>query len=254
MALFDSHCHLDAPALEPDRDDVIARAIERGVDGVLVPAVSPDRWDALAALRARWSAVRIAIGVHPYVLASCAVDDALATMEARAKALGAVAIGECGFDRRVAIDLARQSEIVDAHVEIARALEKPIVLHVVGAHGLALERMERHGPLRAGGVVHAWSGPAELVARWVALGFSIGIGPVVTWARARRVKESARVVPIERLLVETDAPDGHLEGATRGEPSDVDEVVRAVAAEREVGAQELRVATWANAIRLFRRA
>lgn len=254
MSLYDSHCHLDAPALAGDRAAVIARAEARGVGAVLVPAVAPAGWACLGTLRDVWSGVRIAIGVHPHALvalAPSALDAALASLEARARALGAAAIGECGFDDRVAIDLEHQGAIVDAHLEVARALDLPLVLHVVGAHGAALARMERHGRLRAGGVVHAWSGAAELVPRWTALGFSIGIGPVVTWRRARRVKESARVVPLEHLLVETDARDGRLEGASRGEPADVAEVARAVAALRGMTELDVREATYANAVRLF---
>lgn len=256
--IFDSHCHLDHPALAPDLDAVIARAESAGIDGVLVPAIAPAGWDGLATLRARWSAVRIAVGVHPHALGALdprALEDALASLSSRAKTLGAVAIGECGFDRGVApgaeATLDEQAQVVDAHVEVARALSLPLVLHVVGAHGLALERLERHGALPAGGVVHAFSGAVELVPRWLALGFSISLGPALMRPGARRSLEVARAVPRERLLLETDAPDGHLPGSERGEPADAAVVARIVAQLRGVPEQVVRRATRENALRIF---
>lgn len=256
-ALYDSHCHLDHDALAVDREAVIARAIEHGVDAVLVPAIEPGRWDALAALRARWSAVRIAIGVHPHALAGM-TDDALAgalgALRGRALALGAAAIGECGFDRTVAlggVDLERQAAVVDAHVEVARALDRPLVLHVVGAQGFALARIARHAVLPRGGVVHAYGGSVELVPRWIALGFRIAIGPSISWPGARRPLEVARAVPLESLLIETDAPDGRVRGTERGEPAHAAEVARVVASVRGVPEAAIRRASHDNAAALL---
>ena len=263
--LYDTHCHLDYDPLAPELDLVMQRARDAGVIGVLVPGVHPDQWGDAHALAARFSPhVRSAVGIHPECLpelgahgSRAALDDALLRLEDAARALGASAIGECGYDGPTARDhgvsLERQAGVVDAHVEVARALSLPLVLHVYGAHGLALERMSRHAPLPRGGVVHGWSGSAELVPRWVALGFHIAIGPSITRATARRPRESARAIPSSHLLLETDAPAMWPEGepSRRGEPAHVAAVLRAVAEARGEPEAQLAERTTANARALF---
>ncbi|MBN8610038.1 MAG: TatD family hydrolase [Deltaproteobacteria bacterium] len=258
--LFDTHCHLDAPPLGDDVEGALSRARDRGVTRVLVPGVEPRQWPTLAALAERHASVSIAIGIHPQCLPELAdadLADGLADLAAAARLYGAVAIGECGFDGAIAkesgVSLVRQSEIVRAHVEVADALGLPLVVHVLDAMGHALAFFEALGPRPHGAVLHAFGGPAALVPRWSALGFFFGIGPSITWPRAKRPKEAARVVPIERLLLETDAPGTYVHGSPSrtGEPGQLVAVLDALVTLRDEPSEVLVTSIGANAVRLF---
>lgn len=257
--LIDTHCHLDAAPLREDLDGVLARARAAGVERVVVPGVRPAQWGSLRAMDQSHGEVAIAVGFHPECLLELTADesdDARRALRAQASALHAIAIGECGFDgavERAGVPLERQAAIVRAHAEVADELELPLIVHLVGAMGFALTFFESLGPRRYGAVLHAFSGPAELVPRWAAMGFSFGIGPSITWSRARRPKEAARVVPLDRLLLETDGPGTYVDGAADrvGEPAQVRDVVRALAAIRSEDADFLEAQTTANAERLF---
>lgn len=258
--MFDSHCHLDSARFDGDRDAVVERARAAGVTRILVPGVEPAEWPRLAEVKARYPEVRVAVGLHPQALPdldAAALDRALGELESVARALGAVAIGECGFDGDTAkqggVTWQTQALVVQAHVRVAEALGLPIVLHVLRAHEQALRVLERHGPLRAGGVAHSYSGAAELVPRYVALGLHVSFAGSITRERARRPVEAARAVPADRLLVETDAPDQTPTGAgsERCEPAHIGLVVEAVARAREATPAEIAALTAGNAARLF---
>lgn len=262
-SLFDTHCHLDAAPLRDDVEGALARARARGVTRVLVPGVEPAQWSRLAALKAQHASVSIAVGIHPQCLPALSqldVADGLADLAATARLHDAIAIGECGFDGATAkehgVSLERQAEIVRAHVEVADALGLPLVVHVLDAMGFALAFFEALGPREHGAVLHAFGGPADLVPRWSALGFSFGVGPSITWPRAKRPKVAARAVPIDRLLLETDAPGTYVDGtaARSGEPAQVRDVLETLAAIREEPPGLLADRIAANNLRLFSRA
>ncbi len=262
-SLFDTHCHLDAAPLGDDVEGALARARARGVDRVLVPGVEPRQWSTLASLRERHASVSVAIGIHPQCLPDLDrgdVADGLADLAATARLYDAIAIGECGFDGPTAkehgVSLERQAEIVREHCDVADALGLPLVVHVKDAMGFALSFFESLGVREHGAVLHAFGGPAELVPRWSALGFSFGIGPSITWLRAKRPKDAARAVPIDRLLLETDAPGTYVDGAAgrSGEPAQVRDVLETLAAIREEPPGILADRIAANNLRLFSRA
>jgi len=212
-------------------DGALARARAAGVERVLVPGVDAAQLERAGALTS--DGLSFAVGVHP-----CFEGDAGA-LAAWVDRLGAVAIGELGWHRGRAPDEA----LVDAQLDLARSRELPVILHVVGMHGHALERLQKHGTLR--GVVHAYSGSAELVERYVRLGLSISIGPSVLDERAKKVHAAARAVPADRLLVETDAPD------QIAEPADVARVGAEVAALRGEPVDAIAEQTFRNAEALF---
>ncbi|MBX7190791.1 MAG: TatD family hydrolase [Sandaracinaceae bacterium] len=260
-ALFDTHCHLDASPLGDDVPAALARARAAGVERILVPGTAPSQWDGLPRLRALDLArVSLAVGVHPQCLAEltfAAREEALAALERCARSLDAVAIGECGLDgetaRREGVSLEEQARIVRAHAEVAERLGLPLIVHAHGAIGATLALFESLGPRRHGAILHAFGGPAELVPRFVRLGFFFGIGPSITWPRARRPKEAARAVPLDRVLLETDAPGTHVHGSARrsGEPSELRAVLDALAEVRGTSGGELAAHLSDNAARLF---
>jgi len=255
--VIDSHCHLDIAAFDGDREDVLARAQAAGVRGILVPAIRPRTWDALAELaRAHRDLVRVAFGVHPQIVPELGGDE-LVDLEARivraCSGDGAVAVGECGLDggteRREL-----QEDVLRAHVRAARTLGLPLVVHVLRAHDAAprLLREERAGDV--GGVLHSYSGGAALVPVYRDLGFAFSFAGPVTYPDARRVREAARAVPEDLLLVETDAPD-QVPAAHRGgrnEPAYLPEIIAGLAAARGEPVAAVAARTADNARRVFR--
>lgn len=212
MGLIDSHCHLDFPVFDQDRDSVVARARSAGVTGILIPGVSPDTWDRLLGVRDRYGdLIRVSLGIHPHALTTLTdaqVSAGLSALEARLLAAGAVAVGECGLDGSLikrGVSWERQEAALIPQLDLAKRLGLPVLLHCVKAHGRLLALLEARGPTV--GVLHAYSGSVELVNRYAALGLYFGFGGALTWHNARRPLLAAAAVPLNRLLVETDAPD-----------------------------------------------
>jgi TatD DNase family protein len=259
--VFDSHCHLDDPLFDADRAAVLARARAAGVTGLLLPGVRPASWAALEDLRQRHAGadLALAIGVHPQVVPALdAAERALAGdpdgLAEAAAAAGAVAVGECGLDGGTD-GRDEQERIFRAHVRAARALGRPLVVHVLRAHDTAPRILAEERAREVGGVMHSYSGGAELVPVYRDLGFSFSLAGPVTYARARRPLEAARAVPDDLLLAETDAPDQSPEPHRGGrcEPAYLPLVVRALAAARGAEPQAIAELTARNARRLFRR-
>jgi TatD DNase family protein len=194
-----------------------------------------------------------ALGVHPWVagaLSDPAREAALGELAARAPAV----IGEIGLDTLWAKTddaRARQREVLRAQLALARERDVPVVLHCVRAYPELLALLERDGVPAAGGVMHAWSGPADQIPRAVALGLWVSFGPLVQHDRARKARASVPQVPDDRLLVETDCPDMKGPGVTRGEPAHLPAVVAAVAALRGSPPEHVAAITARNARTLF---
>jgi TatD DNase family protein len=230
---FDAHTHLDHPDFAGDLDAVVARARAAGVDGFVVAAADPERWSEGQALGARIGAT-VVLGVHPWDAGSLGDQEGLRLLAAL-RALPMVGVGEIGLDALRARDdasRARQRRWYRDQLAIARERALPVVLHGVRAWPEVLDVIARDGPSAAGGMAHAWTGAPDLARRAVALGLHVSFGPAILRDRALRGRASVSVVPIDRLLVETDCPSMAPVGVTRGEPAHVIEVAAQVASLR----------------------
>jgi TatD DNase family protein len=251
--MIDTHCHLDLAAFDADRDAAIARATAAGVTGMLVPAIRPRTWDAVRALGDRHAAagLRFALGIHPQIVPELGPDELAGDLTARlvAAAASAAAIGECGLDGGTdAHEL--QEQIFRAHIRAARQTGKPLVIHVLRAHDAAPRILREEGP--ATGVLHSYSGGADLVPIYRDLGLAFSFAGPVTYANARRPIAAARAIPDELLLAETDAPDqAPRPHRGRSEPAFVAAVVAGLAAARSTTDEAIAALTTANAHRLF---
>jgi TatD DNase family protein len=248
--LFDSHAHLDAAEFDPDRSQVMERARKVGVTECLVPAVGAAGWPKLHELCAADPGLHPAYGLHPCFLAEHSDDD-LARLEDWLDAHPAAAVGECGLDRGEA-DFERQSRLLHGHFELAHRFDLPLVLHARQAFAQVIDALRAFGkPLR--GVVHSFSGSLEQAHELARLGFSVGIGGPVTYERARRLRRTVASLPIECLLLETDAPaqPSSSRRGERNEPAFLPEVLECVAALRHEDPAEIAHATTENARRLF---
>lgn len=251
--LIDSHCHLDFPAFDADREQVIAHCRAVGVVGIVVPGVSAATWPRLLGLVAQHPGfLHAALGLQPLFLAEHeeAHVDALREAVLRHRP---VAIGEIGLDHyRQELDRARQRALFLAQLEVAREAALPVILHVRKAHEDVLQILRGVG-LSAGGVVHAFNGSAEQARRYIDLGFKLGVGGAMTHERARRLRDMVRVLPASALVLETDAPDmapaGHR--GERNSPAHLPEVLAALAALREEPAAALARTCLHNTQALF---
>lgn len=257
--MFDSHAHLQDPRFEAPRE-VWDRARAAGVRRVVLAGVDAADWDRQAAL-ADLPGVSLSVGIHPQVVATmttAAQEAELARLEA---ALGArrpsvVALGEIGMDgvgerRR---SYGAQAELFAQQLRLARQHDLPVILHVLRAHEEALKVLADVGVPPAGGVVHSYSGSAELVPRYLEHGLFLSFSGSVTWHEGGRAMRAVEACPAERLLVETDAPDQtpRAQRPSANEPAFLGEVVQALAAARGAEPTDIASLTYQNACRLFR--
>lgn len=249
--LVDSHCHLDAGEFDRDRADVVARARAGGVALQVVPATHAACWSKLREVCAAAPGLFPAYGLHPMYLAEHRPGDVQSLRE-WVERERPVAIGECGLDYFVeGLDHAAQLEYFDAQLALAREFDLPVIVHARRAVDAVIAAIRRAGGVR--GVVHSWSGSEEQARQLWRLGFLLGIGGPVTYERARRLRRLAATMPIDCLLLETDAPDQPDSGirGQRNEPARLAVVRDTIAGLRDTAPEELAAATTANARRLF---
>ena len=249
--LVDSHSHLDAPEFDADRDAVIARARAAGVTRQIVPAVSMAGWETLRELCVAGSGLFPAYGLHPMYLDEHH-DAHLQSLRTWIDRERPIAIGECGLDFFVeGLAAERQSVFFDGQLRLARDSGLPVIVHARRAVDQVMAAIRRFGPLR--GVVHSFSGSADQAKRLYDLGFMIGLGGRRTIEQANRLRALAATLPIECLLLETDAPDQPDSGhhGQRNEPARLTTVCETIAALRGVETAVIARATSANAERLF---
>ncbi len=200
-AWIDSHCHLDFPELDAERATMVAAARAAGLSHLLIPGVAVVHFPRQARVADTYG-FHCAYGLHPWYPHG---PDDLDRLEDWLQHPGCVAVGECGLDKLRGPALEQQIALLEAQLELARQRELPVILHVVKAHEPLL-RLLRRQPLPAGGVVHAFQGSAELARRYLALGLNLGIGAAFTRPNARRWQAVLARLPLEQLLLETDAP------------------------------------------------
>jgi TatD DNase family protein len=250
--LFDSHCHLDHPLLSPELPGLIAAAEAAGVTGFLVPGVAPDGWPGIASLARQFPRVVPAFGVHP-MHASLLTSAVLSELQCLSHV--AVAIGEIGLDYGPgAPSRELQQRAFRAQLRLAVAAGLPVLVHCRKAFRDLLAILKEEGVERVGGVMHAFSGSPETARDCVRLGLHISLAGCVTYQNAVRPLAVAAWTPLERLLLETDAPDLAPEPHRGGVnlPGYLLATAARVAAIRGTSLEELARATRGNALRLFR--
>ena len=250
--MFDSHCHLDFDACRHDGPAQLSEAREAGITGWLVPGCSPEQWPRLAEVAA--DDIFVAVGLHPY-FSDAETDVAAICAQAREQclALGAVAVGECGLDKNRGAPIPQQIELFEAQLRLAGELELPIVIHQVGCQAEMLASLARVGLPDAGGVVHGFGGDVGFGRALIQRGLHLGIGPAITDVRRKKVRAAAAELPLDRLLIETDAPDQFLSGESPpGRPVDLLAVCRELSHLRNRPPEEVGAFTERAARTLFR--
>lgn len=257
MKLIDSHCHLNYAGLAERQEEVLANARKRGIAGFLNISTRQSEWGEVVGAAERNDDVWASIGVHPHE-ADAHPDLGAAALADAAAHPRVIAIGECGLDYYYdKSDRSAQLERFQAHIEAARATGLPLVVHTREAEADTAEILSREvGKGGVAGVLHCFTGSADLARTALGLGFYISISGIVTFKNAKDLQEVAKAIPQDRLLVETDspflAPVPH-RGQTC-EPAFVADTAAFLSDLRDEPLDELAEATTANFFKLFGKA
>lgn len=258
--MIDSHCHLADETFAGDLDDVIRRARDAGLERALVILAAGDEKEVAQAARvaALWPDVRFAIGVHPHAAHAFADNPQRAADASRdqfGRTPSARAIGEIGLDYHYDFSPRDvQQAVFRAQVRLARELDRPVIIHTREADDDTVAILENEGGGSVRGVLHCFTGGPALRDAGLALGFYISLAGIITFPKAQELRDTARHVPVDRLLAETDSPflaPVPYRGK-RNEPAYVARVIEALAAMREIDPGELARHTTANFHTLFR--
>jgi TatD DNase family protein len=255
-AVIDSHCHLDFPDFAEELPQVLERARKAGLVAMVCIGSGRDLAPARAAvaLAGREPDVFASVGIHPHDVASM-TEDTWQVLGELARAPRVVGIGETGLDfyyDHSPRDAQRTA--FRRFIALARAVGRPVVCHVRDAHEEAAQILAEEKAPEVGGVIHCFSGGVDDARRYLDLGFHLSLSGILTFKKAHPIREAAAAAPLDRLMVETDAP--YLAPVPfrgkRNEPAYVTHTLAQLAELRGISIEETAAATTANARRLFR--
>jgi TatD DNase family protein len=250
-SIIDTHCHLDLEMFDDDREEVLREALAANVHAMLLIGYNPERWRTTLEMCEYWPFLRRATGIHPND-ASLWCDDIESQLRDEITKTFAIAIGEIGLDYYRNADNASQQRVAfERQLDLACSWDLPVIIHQRAAENDVLEILTRYAPLR--GVMHCFTGTTVFAERCLELGMYLGIGGVVTYPRSTELRDAVAAAPIERLLIETDAPflAPQLCRGKRNEPALLPEVARAIANIKQMDSDALAAQTSINAINLF---
>ncbi|WP_434566177.1 TatD family hydrolase [Vibrio chagasii] len=211
--LFDTHCHADFEAFEQGLsheqsiDGYIKEAKQAQVEKLLIPSIGQNNWHKLEKIAQSHPNVYYALGFHPYFLeqADTVQFEELHQLLA-SKTRQCVAIGECGLDFFVDVEQEKQERFFIQQMELAKAFNLPLIIHERKSYNRLIQLIKQH-KFTLGGVIHGFSGSEQQALAWIKLGFYIGVGGTITYPRAQKTRTTIAKLPLESLVLETDAPD-----------------------------------------------
>ncbi len=251
--LVDTHCHLDREHFDADREAVVERARAAGVQRILVPGIDLAASRRAVALAEQYPEVHAAVGIHPNSTAGFSAET-LAELRDLAQHPKVDAVGEIGIDSYwQTIPLEIQERAFRAQLELAAALERPVIIHEREAHGEVMAVLREQAP-PAGVVLHAFSGDWAMAEEALAAGYYLGVDGPLTYKKNEALRAIFARAPEQRILIETDAPylTPQAQRGKRNESAYVRYVADRLAAVRGVPLEALASALTANAARLFR--
>jgi len=256
VQLIDTHTHLDFEMFDDDRAQVIARARNADVERIVVLGVHAANWQRVWQLACDEPSVHAALGLHPVFLEEHQdahvqqLRDWLERLRGEPKLC---AVGEIGLDYYIDNpDIERQQRLLEAQLALAADFTLPVLLHVRRAHAPMIATLKRY-KLERSGVIHAFSGSWEEAREYLRLGFRLGLGGAGTWPQAQRMHRILRQLPLEAIVLETDAPDippaGH--AGERNSPELLPEICRRLADLKGIDPHALAAASYRNSCELF---
>ncbi|WP_244815697.1 TatD family hydrolase [Caballeronia sp. Lep1P3] len=248
---IDTHCHLDASEFDADRDAVARAALDSAVERIVIPGVERSNFETVRALAHRIEGGAYALGIHP-LFTPRATEDDLRVLRAQIAASMDdplfVGIGEIGLDYFVpTLDDARQQFFYDAQVKLAREFDLPVICHVRKSQDKVLKGLRVNG-IRCG-IAHAFNGSFQQAEAFIAQGMRLGFGGNLTFERARQIRRLATELPLDAIVLETDAPDIAPAWRYKGRntPDQVPGIAKVLAQLRGIDEPALSIGTTANA-------
>ena len=255
--IIDTHCHLDDKRYYDDLDEVIKRAIEHDVKGFLIPGADPEDLDRAKWISENYKNVFFAAGVHPYEKDKFD-EDLLFKYLIHPKC---VAVGECGLDyyrlpkeeNEKIKEKNEQKEIFKKHIEIAKEVKKPLIVHIREASFDSKEILIENGAKEVGGVLHCFNA-SEILLELSDYNFYFGIGGVITFKNAKKLVNILPKIPLDRILIETDSPylTPHPYRGKRNEPYYTILIAKKIAQILDIDFEKICDITTNNANRLFK--
>lgn len=256
MRLIDTHTHLDFPDFDADRDAVLARSRALGVQRMVVLGVYQGNWQRLWHLVEANEGLYAAFGLHPVYLDEHQpqhLDELRDWLSRLAGQPKLCAVGEFGLDYYLEnLDRQRQQAVFEAQLGLAAEFELPALLHVRRAHAATIATLKRFR-LKRGGIIHAFAGSQEEAREYIKLGFRLGLGGAATWPQANRLRQVVAGLPLDAIVLETDAPDmaPAMHPYQRNSPEYLADICTELAALRGITAEALATASSRNADELF---
>ena len=252
MQLIDTHCHIDVTAFDQDRPAVLERCGKLGINIIIVPGIQRQTWDQLLQTCVSYPGLNPALGLHPMFMQQhtpAHLEDLNTYIEKHRP----VAIGEIGLDfYQPDSDIKQQQYYFEGQIDIACAHHLPIILHARKSHEAILNKL-KSSP-QTTGIVHAFSGSIQQAEQYIDLGFKLGFGGMLTYERSRKLRQLAKQLPLESIVLETDAPDMTVarHRGERNSPEYIIDCLTTLAEIRQQSVNEIANQTTLNAKSIFK--
>lgn len=251
--LFDTHVHLNDKKYANDLVEVIERAKDEGITYMLVVGYDQESNRKAIELSEKYDFIYAAVGWHP-VDAKDLTDELFEKLKVQLEHPKVVAVGECGLDYYWDTSpVEKQKEVFIKQIQLAKEINKPLIIHTRDSIKDTFDILKENEAESVGGVMHCYSGSVEMAQLFIRLNFKISLGGPVTFKNGRRAQEVATHIPLDKLLVETDAPylTPHPSRGTRNEPAYVSLVAKKIADLKNIPYEMVAEQTTANACKLF---
>jgi TatD DNase family protein len=250
--IIDTHCHLDDELFNTDREAILARCYALGIHKIVVPSIHRDNWDTVLQLCNQHDALFPALGLHPLFVEKHSPSD-IDDLQEYLDNNHVVAIGEIGLDfYNKDTDRDRQVYFLQQQLQVAEKYQLPVLLHIRKAHNDILTYLKKYR--LCGGIAHAFNGSVEQAREYIKLGFKLGFGGVITYAGSTKIRKLVRDLPLQSIVLETDAPDmsGAAHKGERNSPEFLPEALDSLAEIRNQSKEEIAQQTTLNANEVFR--
>lgn len=241
--LIDTHCHLDASEFSADRDHIAAQALANGIERIVLPAVAVDLFSEVKKTVQRFPSCVAAYGIHPLHVQQAKEAD-ITTLGLWLAAERPIAVGEIGLDFYVSpVDKERQTWFFSEQLKLAGQFGLPVILHLRHAIDAGLKQLRQHHV--RGGIAHAFNGSFQQAEAFIKLGFKLGFGGAMTYSGSTKIRQLAARLPLESIVLETDAPDmapAWLK-RQRNSPTELPRIAQVLAELRGIPVEEVRRST-----------
>ena len=251
--LIDTHCHIDFADFDDDRDQVIQAAVEAHVNDIIVPAVTYESWQRTTSICEQYPQCHLALGLHPMFIDEHQPQH-LTALNGAIENHSPIAVGEIGLDFYLPdqqLNREKQMLFFTKQLIIAKQHELPVIIHNRKAHDECLQVLQKQN--LKGGIIHAFNGSIQQAKKYIELGFLLGFGGMLTYERSRKLRTLLKALPLDSIVLETDAPDMTVEQhrGQRNSPEYIPYVLAAVSEVCEIEHAEIAQITRTNVQQLF---